>query len=203
MRKLLRTGLVPAGAWRGQAVGMAPAERLKLKRQMAAAAGKKEPVSLSLFMDVNNLEVEEELSTMATLAQAEGSWMGRWARVQEKGWRKHLFEVQTRRQVRGPAGAAMCETPKFGASGGHAKENRHRWTRKFIGKQWNGGDKLSVEVVKIPGWKRILSCANILMKLKKGREESLASQSAAAEKKSSDSCGFRRDARLCLRISRG
>ena len=33
---------------------------------MAAAAGKKESVSLSLFMEVYNLDVEEELSTMAT-----------------------------------------------------------------------------------------------------------------------------------------
>ena len=36
-----------------------------------AAAGKKESVSLSLFMEVNNLEVQEELSTMATLAWVE------------------------------------------------------------------------------------------------------------------------------------
>ena len=47
---------------------------------MAAAAGKKESVSHSLFIEMNNLEVEEELSTMATLAWAEGTWMGRWAR---------------------------------------------------------------------------------------------------------------------------
>ena len=47
---------------------------------MAAAAGKEESVSLSLFMEVNNLEVEEELSTMATLAWAEGVLLGRWER---------------------------------------------------------------------------------------------------------------------------
>ena len=35
------------------------------------------------FMEVNNLEVEEELSTMAALAWAEGMWMGRWAREQK------------------------------------------------------------------------------------------------------------------------
>ena len=34
---------------------------------MAAATGKIESVSSSLFMEVKNLEVEEELSTMATL----------------------------------------------------------------------------------------------------------------------------------------
>ena len=42
---------------------MSPTERLKLRRHMAAA-GKKESASLLLFMEVNNLEVEEELSTM-------------------------------------------------------------------------------------------------------------------------------------------
>ena len=49
---------------------------------MAAAAGKKESVSLSLFMEVNNLEFEEDLSTMATLLWAEGVWVGRWKREQ-------------------------------------------------------------------------------------------------------------------------
>ena len=62
---------------------------------MAAAAGKKESVSLSLFMDVTDLEVEEALSTMATLAWAEGTW---------QAWR----------QPRELAGAAMCETCDLG-----------------------------------------------------------------------------------------
>ena len=69
VRKMLRTGLVSARAWGGQAVGIALKERLKLSRHMAAAAGKKESVSLSLFMEVKSLEVEEELSTMATLGR--------------------------------------------------------------------------------------------------------------------------------------
>ena len=45
---------------------------------MAPAAGKKEWVSLSLFMEMNNLEVEEELFTLATQAWAEGTWIGKW-----------------------------------------------------------------------------------------------------------------------------
>ena len=61
---------------RESGVGVAPTERLKLTRQMtAAAAGKKESASPSLFMEVKNLEVEEELSTMATLAWAGGVWL--------------------------------------------------------------------------------------------------------------------------------
>ena len=58
VRKLLRMGLVFARVRRGHAVGIAPPERLRLRRQMAAA-GKKESVSLSVFMEVNNLEVDE------------------------------------------------------------------------------------------------------------------------------------------------
>ena len=85
VRKLLRTGLGLARAWRGQAVGIAPTEMLRLRRHMVAAAGKKELVSLSIFIEVTNLDVEEELSTMATLAWAEGTWMGRWARKQSLG----------------------------------------------------------------------------------------------------------------------
>ena len=37
----------------------------KLRRLMAAAAGKKSATSLSLFMEAYGLGVEEELSTMA------------------------------------------------------------------------------------------------------------------------------------------
>ena len=59
VRKLLRMGLVLARAWRGQAVGITPAERLMLWRQMAAAAGKEASVALSLFMEVYILGVEE------------------------------------------------------------------------------------------------------------------------------------------------
>ena len=55
-------------------------ERLKLRQQMAAAPGKKSSASLTLFMEVNDLEVEEELSTMAT----EGVCMSRWRREQQK-----------------------------------------------------------------------------------------------------------------------
>ena len=74
---------------------------------------KKESVSLSLFMEGDGLEVEEDLSIMVTLFWAEGVWLGRWRREQ-KVWRKPIFEVQTWRQGRGPAGAVMCETRDLG-----------------------------------------------------------------------------------------
>ena len=66
VKKLPRAGMMPARTWRVHAVGMAPTEKLNLRRQMAAAAGKKSTTSLSLFMEAYCLEEEEELSTMAT-----------------------------------------------------------------------------------------------------------------------------------------
>ena len=77
----------------------------------AGGGSKKESVSLSLFMEITNLEVEEYLTTMATLFWAEGVCLGRLRREQQKPWRKQIFEVQTWRQVRGPV---MCETRGLG-----------------------------------------------------------------------------------------
>ena len=67
-------------------------------------------MSLSLFMEMNILVVEEELSTMATLAWAEGVWLGKWRKEQLNAQRKQIFDVQTWRQVRELAGAVLCET---------------------------------------------------------------------------------------------
>ena len=63
VKKLLRPGMMPARTWGVHAVGMSLTERFKLRRQMAAAAGKKSTTSLSLFMAAFGLAVEEELST--------------------------------------------------------------------------------------------------------------------------------------------
>ena len=51
---------------------------------MAAVAGKKSTTSLSLFMEAYGLEVEEELSTMATHYWREGVWTGKWRHEQKK-----------------------------------------------------------------------------------------------------------------------
>ena len=51
VKKLLRVRMLPARTWRVYAVGMSPTERLKLRRLMAAAAGQKSTISLSLFME--------------------------------------------------------------------------------------------------------------------------------------------------------
>ena len=71
VKKFSRAGMVPARTWGVHAVGTAT-ESLKLRRQMAAAAGKKSATSLSLFMEAFGLEMEEDLSTLATWYWAEG-----------------------------------------------------------------------------------------------------------------------------------
>ena len=81
---------------------------------MAAAAGKKSTTSLSLFMEAYGIEVEEELSTMATQYWAEGVWTGKWSHELKEAWMRQIREVQTWRRVRGPAGAVMCETHDLG-----------------------------------------------------------------------------------------
>ena len=70
----------------------------------AAAAGKKSTTSLSLFMEAHGHEVEEELSTMAAQCWAEGAWTGKWSDEQKEAWMRQIREVQTWKQVRGPAG---------------------------------------------------------------------------------------------------
>ena len=47
VKKLPRAGMMPARTLGAHAVGMSPAERLKLRRQMAEAAGKKSTTSLT------------------------------------------------------------------------------------------------------------------------------------------------------------
>ena len=54
-------------------------------------AGKKESVSLCLVLEVSDVEIEEELSTMATLFWAEGVRMNRWRGEQRKSWRDADF----------------------------------------------------------------------------------------------------------------
>ena len=61
VKKLLLAGMMLARTWRVHAVEMSLTERLKLIRQMAAAAGKKSATSLSLFMEACGQEAEEEL----------------------------------------------------------------------------------------------------------------------------------------------
>ena len=81
---------------------------------MAAAAGKKSTTSLSLFVETHGLEVEEELSTMASQYWAEGVWIGKLCHEQKEAWMRQVREVQTWKQEKGLAGAVMCETRDLG-----------------------------------------------------------------------------------------
>ena len=76
---------------------------------MAAAAGKKSTTYL------HSLGVEEELYTVATQYWAEGVWTGKRSPEQREAWMKQVREVQTWKQVRGLAGAMVCETRDLGA----------------------------------------------------------------------------------------
>ena len=57
VKKLLRAGMVPARTWGVHAVGIASTERPKWRRQIAAAAGKKNTTSLSLPMEAFGLSI--------------------------------------------------------------------------------------------------------------------------------------------------
>ena len=65
-------------------------------------------------MEAFGFEVEEELSTMATQPWAEGVWTGERHAEQKEAWMNQILEVQMWRQVRGRAGAVMCETRDLG-----------------------------------------------------------------------------------------
>ena len=52
-------------------------------------------------------------------AAAEGVWFGKWHTEQREAWLNQVLEVQMWRQVRGLAGAVMCETRDLGIKWPH------------------------------------------------------------------------------------
>ena len=89
-------------------MGMDPTGRWQQQR------AKKSTTSLTLFVEAHGLEVEQELFTLAAQYWAEGIWKGKWYHEQREAWMKQIQEVQSWKQVRGPAGAVMCETRDLG-----------------------------------------------------------------------------------------
>ena len=87
-------------------MGMAPTERLKLRRQMAAA-GKKESVSLSILLEVNDCE---ELSTVPTLGWAEGTWMGKLVQRAES-WEEADLSVSDVEASERTCRSCLCARP--------------------------------------------------------------------------------------------
>ena len=51
---------------------------------------------------------------MATQHWTEGVWTGKWRQEQKEAWMRQIQEVQTWKQVGGPAGAVMGETRDLG-----------------------------------------------------------------------------------------
>ena len=96
-------------------MGMALTERLKLRRQMAAAAGQKvHDIPVPIHGSILALKLRRNFSTMATQNWAEGVWTRKWHHEQREAWMRQIQEVQMWRQVRGPAGAVVCETRDMG-----------------------------------------------------------------------------------------
>ena len=78
---------------------------------------------------------------MATQYWAEGVWRGKWSHELKEAWMMRIREVQTWKQVRGPAGALMCETRDLGikwpywhtlisGNGYSEKHKSWRWQQK-------------------------------------------------------------------------
>ena len=80
---------------------------VRIEETGGSCFGQKEHNLLSLFVEAYGLEVEEELSI-----HHGNSALGRrnWRHEQKEAWMRQVQEVQTWKQVRGPAGAVMCET---------------------------------------------------------------------------------------------
>ena len=105
--------MIPASTWVAHAVGMAPTERFKLRRQMAAAPCKKSTTFLSLSMKPLAWKWRRNFLPWPLSAGHKESGREKWYREQ-KAWMRQIQEVQTWKQVRGPAGAVMCETRDLG-----------------------------------------------------------------------------------------
>ena len=109
-------GVLPARTWReSSCTGNSSNSKIKIeeakwRQQRVKRVRPRCPSSWKTF----GFEVEEELSTMATLTWTDGAWIGKWLIEQKEAWMKQIFEVQTWRQVRGPAGVVMCETLDLG-----------------------------------------------------------------------------------------
>ena len=104
--KVLRE--VPGRVWRSKASGMAPTQRETLRRQLATAAGKKDSVSFSLFLELNNLGIEHELACAAACMWAQksldGSMEGRYV---GHTWNRQVWEATSWTKVGGLAGAVF------------------------------------------------------------------------------------------------
>ena len=80
------------------------------RRQLASAAGKKPSVSLSLFLEINTLEIAHGVTCAATCFWAQGVWTGRL----EEDMKRSLWEATSWTNVIAPAGAVLGEMKDLG-----------------------------------------------------------------------------------------
>ena len=114
VKKLLRAGMMPARTWKAYAVGMSPTGRLKLRKQMTAAAGKKR-AQVRFPCSWRHMALKLKKSFPPWLLNTGQKEFGQENGVELKeAWMRQIREVQTWKQVRGPAGAVMCETRDLG-----------------------------------------------------------------------------------------
>ena len=64
------TGLVPPRTWGSHAVALAANERYKIRAQRLRDAGKRQTATLSLLLDLKDMEVEHVLATQSEVAWA-------------------------------------------------------------------------------------------------------------------------------------
>ena len=88
--KLLRAGMVPARTWGVHAVGISSNSKIQFEETDGSSGGQRNTSSLSLFVEASGLEVEEDLSTLATQYWAEGVWTGKWYQERREAWMKQV-----------------------------------------------------------------------------------------------------------------
>ena len=83
VKKLLRAGMVPARNWVSSCSGDSSNGKIQIEETYGSSSSRKKgTASLSLFMEAYGLEIEEELSTVAT----QYFWMGKRYHEQREAW---------------------------------------------------------------------------------------------------------------------
>ena len=72
-------------------LGMVRFQKEMLRKQLEIAEGKKLPVSVSLFLEIDNLEIEHELACAATRFWAQAMWAGQWDEHVTEAWTRQVW----------------------------------------------------------------------------------------------------------------
>ena len=103
--KVLRMGVVPRKIAGAKASGMVPTHKEVIRRPLASAAGTKPSVSLSLFLEMYDLEIEHELVCTATCCwHKQLGWGSGKEEYMKEAWKRHGWEATSPKKVGGAAG---------------------------------------------------------------------------------------------------